>query len=83
MIYFDNLFFDGGIVMYKTLFELDCMELNELYELEKKVMKDYKETKEAYYHFGIANIDGLEELELYINRIRHILYGEVLDNENR
>ena len=68
---------------YHSLEELKSIDLEDLLQLEKEVIDFYKETKEAYYHLGITLIDGEEELELYINRIQHVLYGECLDNENR
>jgi hypothetical protein len=68
---------------YHSLEELKSIDLEDLLQLEKEVIDFYKETKEAYYYLGITVIDGEEELELYINRIQHVLYGECLDNENR
>ncbi len=68
---------------FHSLSELKNMELENLIQLEKEVLEYYKDTREAYYHFGISNIDGEEELELYLNRIQHILWGNCLENENR
>lgn len=68
---------------YQSLCELKEMSYESLLQLEKETLSYYRELKEAYYHFGIAYIDGEEELELFINRIQHVLYGATLDNENR
>ena len=68
--------------MYKTIKELRKMEIEELEKLFVEVKTTFKALRLKAYENGLTTFKEEDELDLYMNRILHVLYGAALDNEN-
>lgn len=69
--------------MYKTINELRKMECEELKNLFVEVKTTFKALRLRAYENGLTTFEEEDELDLYMNRILHVLYGAPLDKDNQ
>ena len=69
--------------MFKNVKELREMSLEELVELRQKVLDHFWAMRDLYYESGdMKYVEGEYELELYFNRIEHVLFAAPLKKDN-